>query len=114
MVDLTTPESRAKLTPRATPYFQKVSPGRYLGFRRGPNTWLAREQRSREAKRKFHAIGPEAEHDYHAALAKAVEWFQRREDDDVVSSSKMTLAVSFGKLPLIDVHVFPSSSVAKI
>ncbi len=46
MTDLSTTESRAKLTQRGDPYTHKVARYKYLCYRRGANggTWLAKLQ----------------------------------------------------------------------
>lgn len=93
MTDLSTTEKRAKLSSRPAPYFHKISPGRHLGFRKlvEGGTWIAREHPS-GGQRKHHNIGSEADYDFHAALTKAVDWFQRETDsDDIVPESKLTL-----------------------
>ena len=82
MTDLSSDEKRAHLAPRGAPYFHKVSPGRHLGFRKlvEGGTWIAREQPS-SGQRKHRKIGPEADFNFHAALAEAIEWFQREGDE---------------------------------
>jgi len=57
MTDLS---SRTKVTPRSAPYFQRISPGRHLGFRKleDGGTWLARSH-PKGGERRHHPIGPE-------------------------------------------------------
>jgi integrase len=74
MTDLTTAEKRAELADRGAPYFHKISPGKYLGFRRGAQTWVARMHKPGQ-DRKHHPIGHERDYDFHAALAAALDWF---------------------------------------
>jgi hypothetical protein len=40
--DLSRKGSRASLPVRREPYWHKLETGAYLGFRRGPDTWIAR------------------------------------------------------------------------
>ena len=90
MTDLTTAEKRAALTPRGAPYFYRVSPGRHLGFRRGPQTWVARMQ---QPVRKHHTIGHEGDYTYETALAAALEWFAKGGDETEIAPSKLTVGL---------------------
>lgn len=74
-------EARSKLPPRREPYWQRVSQGRYLGFRKmtknSPGTWLARAYQGPGYK--HHKLGdfthlPESDR-YDAALKRAQEEF---------------------------------------
>ena len=91
MTDLSTPEKRIRLKPRSAPYFQKISPGRYLGFRRlaEGGTWVARSHPS-GGERVHHPIGPEEDHSYEDAMQAALAWFTR-DTDAPGSLSKLTL-----------------------
>jgi hypothetical protein len=40
--DLETATSRLRLPPRKRPYWFRIAPGRYIGYRRGPGKWVAR------------------------------------------------------------------------
>jgi integrase len=55
LYDLTTKSSRAKLDVRREPYFSKLGKGASLGFRRGPDTWIARYI-DRSGKKHYHAL----------------------------------------------------------
>ena len=87
MTDLTTPEKRSALAGRSAPYFTKVAPGKHLGFRRGPQTWVARLQKP---VRRHHLIGHEGDFDYEAALAAALDWFAKG-GDTVIAPGKLTV-----------------------
>jgi integrase len=55
MPDLTRKSRRLDLVERPEPYWSKLGKGAYLGFRRGPNTWIARF-RDRSGKQQYHAL----------------------------------------------------------
>lgn len=76
MPDLTRKSRRLDLPERPEPYWAKLGKGAYVGFRRGPNTWIAR-YRDRAGKQNYHAlpvpIGSLEEYADAKALAEA--WF---------------------------------------
>lgn len=55
-IDITSKAGRMRLAPRRDPYWHKLSRGAYLGFRRGPDTWIAR-YRDRIGKQHFNSLG---------------------------------------------------------
>ena len=65
---------RMNLEPRREPYWQRLAEGAYLGFRRGPDTWLARF-RGADGKQQYHAIGPDLEYD--EAKRRAEAWLSQ-------------------------------------
>ena len=71
MTDLSRKRIRDNLTPRREPYWQRLAAGAYLGFRRGPNTWLAR-YRGRDKRKQFRALGEALEFD--EAKRRAEDW----------------------------------------
>lgn len=77
MADLSRKRDRDRLSPRREPYWQRLAEGAYLGFRRGPDTWIAR-YRSRDRDGKGHrkqlyqTIGEALEFD--DAKSKAEAW----------------------------------------
>jgi integrase len=76
MADLSRKRERSALAERREPYWQRVADGAYLGFRRGPNTWLARFRgKAKDAKQQYHAIGPDIEYD--EAMRRAVAWLSQ-------------------------------------
>lgn len=74
---------REKLKPRREPYWQKISKGCYVGYRKmtssGDGTWLARCLLDGEKKQSYSALGEFSELSeykrYDAAQEKAREWF---------------------------------------
>lgn len=73
MADLSRKSTRAKLRIRRAPYWQRVSKGCYLGFRRGPDTWIAR-YRDRTGAQHFHALHVI---EFDEAKVAAEEWFRQ-------------------------------------
>ena len=71
MTDLSRKSERKKLTARHDPYWQRLSEGAYLGFRRGAETWLAR-YRGRDKVQQYAPLGGPLEFD--EAKAKAEAW----------------------------------------
>lgn len=76
-------DTRQKLEVRREPYWQRISEGRYIGYRRmtkgSEGTWLARApgQGSRYAYQTLQGIDDHPEKDrYDAALKAAGEWFR--------------------------------------
>lgn len=72
--DLSRKRLRDQLKPRREPYWQRLAAGAYLGFRRGPNTWLARF-RGRDKKQLYQALGEALEFD--EAKTRAEEWLSQ-------------------------------------
>jgi integrase len=71
MTDLSRKRSRATLSPRRDPYWQRLAAGAYLGFRRGPDTWHARF-RGRDKRQQYQPLGEALEYD--EAKRRAEEW----------------------------------------
>jgi len=74
LADLTRKRERAGLAPRREPYWQRLTAGAQLGFRRGPDTWVAK-YRSRDGKRHLKALGEALEYD--EAKRRAEEWLDK-------------------------------------
>jgi integrase len=73
--NIKTKTGRDKLPPRPGAYFETLSKGCALGFRRGPNTWIARLY-TRDAKIKKFEYHPLGQHeDFSAAKVAADNWF---------------------------------------
>jgi integrase len=62
---------RARLAKRREPYWMRLSEGAYLGFRRGPDTWIAR-YRGADLKQQYRALAGAVESD--DAKRMAEEW----------------------------------------
>ena len=73
MTDLSRKAYREKLAQRREPYWQKLGKGTYLGFRRGPDTWVAR-YRPPKGKESYHALESVGSNDYDEAKKQAEEW----------------------------------------
>jgi integrase len=74
VADLTRKGSRERLTARREPYWQRLAAGAYLGFRRGPDTWVARF-RGRDHKQQYRALGEAIEYD--EAKRRAEAWLSQ-------------------------------------
>lgn len=73
-MDLTTKRNRERLKVRREPYWQRLSKGSYLGFRRGPDTWIARH-RDRDGKQQYKALEGATEFD--SARRAADSWLEQ-------------------------------------
>src|ERR1700733_3024101 len=74
MTDLTYKSARKELEERNDPYYQRLAEGCALGFRRGPETWLARF-RDRNGKQHWKPLGEGL--DFNEAKAAAEDWFEQ-------------------------------------
>lgn len=74
MADLSRKRERDRLPVRPDPYYQRLTKGAALGFRRGPDTWIARF-RGRDGKQIYKALGEAIEFD--EAKRRAGEWLER-------------------------------------
>ena len=74
MPDLTRKSSRERLKIRREPYWQRLTEGAYLGFRRGPDTWIGR-YRDRDRKQVYQALHGALEYD--DAKKAAETWLQQ-------------------------------------
>lgn len=70
-----TPTKRDRLSPKAEPYWFKISKGRFIGYRKGKNagSWVAR------SGKKIHTIGDDGKMDYDTALSTVIDWCDREE-----------------------------------
>ena len=69
--DLSRKRERERLSLRREPYWQRLAEGAALGFRRGPDTWVARF-RSRDGRHQYKALGEALEFD--EAKRRAEAW----------------------------------------
>ncbi|HEV8364598.1 MAG TPA: site-specific integrase [Gemmatimonadaceae bacterium] len=79
MPNITTKSARERLAVRRDPYWLKLAPGSYLGFRRGPDTWIARF-RDATGRQHFNAldnVDRAAPDVYEDAKKKADAWFKQ-------------------------------------
>ena len=68
-MDLTRKRYRQRLRTRREPYWQRLAKGGYLGFRRGPDTWVVR-YRDRDGKQHYKALTGVGEFDQARAAAE--------------------------------------------
>lgn len=87
-MDLSRKRERERLAPRREAYWQRLSEGAYLGFRRGPDTWLAR-YRGRDRKQQWHPLGEALEYD--EAKRRAEEWIAQMAGSAVRSATRSTV-----------------------
>jgi integrase len=73
MTDLSRKRERERLKPRREPYWQRLSLGQYLGFRRGADTWLVR-YRDRSGKQHHQALTGVT--DFDEAKETAEKWLK--------------------------------------
>jgi integrase len=66
--DLSRKRERERLPLRREPHWQRLAKGCYLGFRRGPDTWIVRFQKT------YHALDTVASDDYDGAKRAAEQW----------------------------------------
>jgi integrase len=73
LADLARKRDRERFSVRREPYWQKLETGAYLGFRRGPDTWIAR-YRNREGKQIYHALNAR---EFDDAKREAETWLKQ-------------------------------------
>jgi integrase len=88
-VDLSIKRDRRDLPPRREPYWQRLGEGAYLGFRRGPDTWIARRRRRYEKGQDYHPLGEAI--DYDEAKKRAEAWFASVGNTAVRSAKRGTV-----------------------
>jgi integrase len=72
LADLSRKRERERLKVRREPYWQRLEEGQYLGFRRGPDTWIARYRDKGDGKgHQYHALGEALEFDDAKKLAES-------------------------------------------
>jgi integrase len=74
MADLSRKRDRERLAVRREPHWQRLAEGAYLGFRRGPDTWIAR-YRDRDGGQQYQSLGEAMEFD--DAKRKAESWLEQ-------------------------------------
>lgn len=85
MANIKTVSGRVALRPRHAPYWDMISRGAYLGYRKtgktGPGAWVAR-WREESGKQSLHSLGALADvvdsDRYSAAKQRAEEWFRHK------------------------------------
>ncbi len=88
MADLSRKRERERLDIRREPYWQRLAEGAYLGFRRGPDTWIAR-YRGRDGKQHYNSVGEHVEFD--DAKREAEEWLSQIAGASVRTVTRATI-----------------------
>jgi len=91
MTDLSRKRIRGQLAPRREPYWQRLSSGAYLGFRRGPDTWIARF-RGHDEKQRYNSLGDSLEFD--EAKKRAEDWLAQFARSPVRVAKRDTVAAA--------------------
>jgi integrase len=91
MTDLSRKRDREQLQPRREPYWQRLGYGAYLGFRRGPETWIAR-YRGRDEKQRYNSLGEALEFD--DAKKRAEDWLAQFARVPVRAAKRDTVAAA--------------------
>jgi hypothetical protein len=81
---------------RREPYWQRLAAGAYLGFRRGPDTWLARF-RGPDKIQQHHALGEALEFD--EAKRRAEDWLAQLTGSPVRAIKRGTVIASLESYP---------------
>jgi integrase len=89
LADLSRKRDRDRLHARREPYWQRLAAGAYLGFRRGPDTWVARS-RGRDDKQQYQSLGEGLEFD--EAKQRAEQWLSQLTGSPVRSVKRCTVA----------------------
>jgi integrase len=91
MTDLSRKRDREQFQPRREPYWQRLGSGAYLGFRRGPETWIAR-YRGRDKKQRYNSLGEALEFD--EAKKRAEDWLAQFARVPVRAAKRDTVAAA--------------------
>lgn len=91
LTDLSRKRERSRLPVRREPHWQRLSHGAALGFRRGPDTWIARF-RSRDGKHLYKSLGGALEFDQ--ATEAADRWLAQFAGSGVRSFVRSTVRVA--------------------
>ncbi len=86
--DLSRKRSRQRLKKRREPHWMRMAKGAYLGFRCGPDTWVARH-RDRDGNQHYEALSNAT--DYDEAKRLAEEWFHDMGSPAVRSARRGTV-----------------------
>ena len=88
MADLSHKRDRERLKARDWPYYKRLTEGAYLGFRRGPDTWIARF-RGRDGKQQYKPLGEALGFD--EAKRRAEEWLSQLAGSAVRTITRATV-----------------------
>jgi integrase len=87
-MDLTRKRNQERLGVRREPYWQRLARGAYLGFRRGPDTWIAR-YRDRSGRQHYKAL--EGAREFDEARTAAELWLEQIGGAGVRSAKRGTV-----------------------
>jgi integrase len=93
LADLSRKRERDRLRARREPYWQRLASGGYLGFRRGPDTWVARF-RGRDEKQQYQSLGEGLEFD--EAKKRAEQWLSQLSGSAVRTTKRGAVASALG------------------
>jgi integrase len=88
LTDLSRKRERERLPVRREPHWQRLGHGAFLGFRRGPDTWLVRF-RSRDRKQLYTSLGEAL--DFDEAMEAAKKWLATLAGSGVRSLTRSTV-----------------------
>jgi integrase len=91
MADLSRKRHREQLVPRREPYWQRLGAGAYLGFRRGPDTWVVRF-RGRDEKQQYSSLGDRL--DFDDAKRRAEAWLSQCTSSSVRTVKRDTVTAA--------------------
>src|SRR5690242_37871 len=91
MPDLSRKRNREQLARRREPYWQRLGAGAFLGFRRGPDTWLVRF-RGRDRKQQYSSLGDGL--DFDEAKRRAEAWLSQCAASSVRTVKRDTVIVA--------------------
>lgn len=94
MADITRKSSRAQLPERREPYWLRLGPGAALGFRRGPDTWIAK-YRGRNGQRQYKSLVGAVEYD--EAKKAAEDWLSQLTGSAVRAPKRATVKAALQK-----------------
>jgi hypothetical protein len=103
LANLTRKGGRALLPVKREPHWHKIDEGAYLGFRRGPDTWIARF-RERSGKQNYHAleVPRDSKDEFLAAKSLAEAWFTQMGNAAAVYLRSRRVAPKSGVAPRMD------------
>jgi integrase len=108
-MDLSRKRERDRLPPRREPYWQRLAEGAYVGFRRGPDTWMAR-YRGRDRKQQWHPLGEAIEYD--EAKRRAEAWISQMAGAAVRATKRSTVKAAL-EAYLADLRLHGRADAAK-
>lgn len=89
MADITRKSARAQLKPRREPYWLRLAKGAHLGFRRGPDTWIAKFRPANGTRREYKPLLGVTEYD--DAKKAAEDWLSTLSGSPVRSARRDTV-----------------------